>query len=185
MVPFLGSGDRTSTDLSCAGGVGHDALMTYIFTSYNFRNTFNCIFYIPNYCPCANPHVSTCLSIKSMATGGEPAREPDPRAPWDQSSMGVYFTVASQRYSTFAQELIPDESIGILSAGEKFLYVLPGFDILGIELRHIKVKGFGLIGAEEENFDLFIKNDASLCRSYPAAIVVKDITVVKVSNRQH
>jgi len=115
-----------------------------------------------------------------MAAGGDPYN--DPHGPWDQNSNGVYFTIPSQRYSSVAQELIPDEPIGILSAGEKFLYVLPGFDVLGIELRHIRVKGFGLVGSEEENFDLFIKNDISLCRSYPAAIVVKDITVVKASN---
>jgi len=72
--------------------------------------------------------------------------------------------------------------MGILSAGEKFLFVLPGFDFLAIALWHIKVKGFGLIGAEEENFDLFIKNDISLCRLYLAAVVVKDMTAVKVSN---
>ena len=41
-----------------------------------------------------------------------------------------------------------------------------------------KVKGFGKIG--KDNFDLFIKNDLSLCRSYPAALIIKDLTVVKV-----
>ena len=85
--------------------------------------------------------------------------------------------------SEIFQELIQDEPIGILSAGEKFLFGLPGFDVLGVELWHIKIKGFGIIGPEEENFDLFIKNDISLCRSYPATIVVKDITIVKASDR--
>ena len=62
----------------------------------------------------------------------------------------------------------------------KFLYVLPGFDILGIELRHIKVKGFGKTGNEEDIFDMFIKNDISLLRSYPAALIIKDLAVVIV-----
>jgi len=45
--------------------------------------------------------------------------------------------------------------------------------VLGIELRHLKVKGFGKIGSE--------KSDVSLCRSYPAAMTVKDLTIVKVN----
>ena len=78
---------------------------------------------------------------------------------------GVYYTLPSVRYSNIAM----------------LLFLLPGFDVLGIELCHVKVKGFafGKIG-NEDTFDLFIKNDLSLYRSYPAALVIKDHTIVKV-----
>jgi len=49
-----------------------------------------------------------------------------------------------------------------LSAGVRVLYIIE-FEALGIELRHVKVKGFGKIGAEKDVLDLFIKNDAFLC----------------------
>jgi len=62
----------------------------------------------------------------------------------------------------------------------RFLYVIREFEILGVELRHVKVKGFGKIGAEEDVFDLFIKNDVSLCSSYPASLIITDIIVLKV-----
>ena len=94
--------------------------------------------------------------------------------------MGVYSTIPSFRYNNTAEELMCQDAICILSPGSKFLYVLPGFDVLGVELRHIKVKGFGKIGNDEENFDLFVKNDSSLSRSYPSALIIKDLTVVKV-----
>lgn len=85
-------------------------------------------------------------------------------------------------YSNVAKELTEDQEItSILSAGKRFLYVLPGFDVFGIELRHIKVKGFGKIGNEEDTFDMFIRNDISLLRSYLTAVIIKDLVVVKLS----
>ena len=105
----------------------------------------------------------------------------DAYAPWDPSGMGVYLTLPSFRYTDTAKELTEGQEVTcVLSAGIKFLYVLPGFDVLGIELRHIKVKGFGKTGKEEDTFDMFIKNDTSLLRSYPAALMIKDLTVVPV-----
>ena len=105
----------------------------------------------------------------------------DSCAPWDPSSMGVYLTdspiLQIYRYCEGVDRRA--RSHLCLSAGIKFLYVLPGFDILGIE-RHIKVKGFGKTGKEEDTFDMFIKNDTSLLRSYPTALMIKDLTVVLV-----
>ena len=110
----------------------------------------------------------------------------DPCAPWDPNGMGVYLTAPSFRYSNIAKELTEGQEVTcILSAGMKFLYVLPGFDVLGIELRHIKVKGFGKTGNEEDTFDMFIKNDISLLRSYPAALIIKDLAVVMVLKIQY
>ena len=106
----------------------------------------------------------------------------DACAPWDPSSMGVFLTLPSFRYSNVVKELTDyQETTCILSAGKRFLYVLPGFDVLGIELCHIIVKGFGKIGNEEDTFDMFIRNDISLLRSYPTAVIIKDLVVVKVS----
>ena len=45
----------------------------------------------------------------------------------------------------------------MLSVGAKFLYVIPGFDVLGVELWHIQVKGFSKIGNPDGVFDIFIK----------------------------
>ena len=94
--------------------------------------------------------------------------------------MGVYLTNPSFRYSKIAEELICHDAVCILLPGTKFLYVLPGFDVLEVELCHIKVKGFGKIGNDEDIFDLFIKNDNSLSRSYPTALIIKDVTIVTV-----
>ena len=106
----------------------------------------------------------------------------DACAPWDPSSMGVYLTLPSFRYSIIAKELTEDQEITcILSVEKRFLYVLPGFDVLEIELRHIKIKRFGKIGNEEDTFNMFIRNDISLLRSYPTAVIIKDLVVVKVS----
>jgi len=76
--------------------------------------------------------------------------------------------------------LLKEDAVCILLPGSKFLYVLPGFDVLGVELHHIKVKGFNKIGNDEDIFDLFVKNDSSLSRSYLTILIIKDLTVVKV-----
>ena len=67
--------------------------------------------------------------------------------------------------------------------GAKFLYVIPGFDVLGVELRHIQVKGFCKMGNPEDVFDMFIKNDILLSRVYPH-VVLRDVTIIKVGLAQ-
>lgn len=107
--------------------------------------------------------------------------ETDPDAPSDGSSMGVYFAPKSFRYSSVGDELTKnDHCISVVAVGSKFLYVLPGFDVLAVEMRHIQTKGSGTIGKEEDTYDLFIKNDASLSRTYPCEMLIKDLTIIKV-----
>jgi len=108
--------------------------------------------------------------------------EYDSNRPSDPSSSdSVYVTSKSCRYTDASIKMTEEEEcVCVLNAGAKFLYVLPGFDVLGVELRHIQVKGFSKIGNSEEVFDLFIKNDMNLCRSYPSFMVIKDITVIEV-----
>ena len=70
--------------------------------------------------------------------------------------------------------------MSVLSLTPPFFYVIPNFDVLQVELRHMRVKGYDSNG-EEQVYDLFIRNDPSLCRPYPVCIVIKDGTLVKVS----
>ena len=105
----------------------------------------------------------------------------DPDAPSDDSSMGVYFAPKSFRYSSIGEELTKnDHCLSVVAVGSKFLYVLPGFDVLAVEMRHIQTKGSGRIGKEEDTYDLFIKNDASLSRTYPCEMLIKDLSIIKV-----
>ena len=105
----------------------------------------------------------------------------DPNRPLDPSCDSVYLTSKSGRYTDASIKLTEDdEFVCVLSVGAKFLYVIPGFDVLGIELRHIQVKGFCKIGNPEDVFDMFIKNDILLSRVYPSHMVLRDVTIIKV-----
>ena len=57
--------------------------------------------------------------------------------------------------------------------------MIPTFQFLSAELRQIRVKGYTTEG-EEKTYDMFMRNDPSLCRAYPAWIVAKDVTVIQV-----
>ena len=104
----------------------------------------------------------------------------DARGPSDPDSMGIYFALKEFRYTTAARDVTEGNDITcVLSVGMNFLYVLPGFDVLAIELRHLKVKGFPKDNTENV-YDVFIKTDASLCRSYPTGMIIKDLTIIKV-----
>ena len=102
-----------------------------------------------------------------------------------QGIKAAWACIPSFGYSSIALEVIRDEPIRILSAGEKFLYVLPGFDVFSVELWYINVKGFG---SKEENCSkndisichlyIFIKYNIALCHLY----LVKVTTVVKTSS---
>jgi len=107
----------------------------------------------------------------------------DPNGPSDPLCDSVYITSKSCRYTDDGIRLTEDEEfVCVVSAGAKFLYTIPGFDVLGVELRHIVVKGFMKIGNSEDVFDLFIKNDISLCRAYPSFMIIKDATIIKVNS---
>ena len=65
------------------------------------------------------------------------------------------------RYTNDSIRLTEVDFIRVLSIGARFLYLIPGFDVLGVELQHIQVKGFSKIENPENVFDI-IKNDLSL-----------------------
>lgn len=77
-----------------------------------------------------------------MATGemcnGDSSAEiaVDPYGLSDPNSTGVYFAPKEFRYSSTGSQLTEnDHCVSVLAVGEKFLYILPGFDVLSIELR--------------------------------------------------
>ena len=67
----------------------------------------------------------------------------------------------------------------VLPVGMPFRYVIPSFDVIAIEMRQMKIKGYTTDG-EERNYDIFIRNDPSLCRLYPVWMVIRDGTVIEV-----
>ena len=114
-------------------------------------------------------------------TRGTEDKDHDSQGPSDPDSMGVYLSPKSARYNKVGVDLCEDHIVCVVAVGLKFLYVIPGFDVLAVELRHIQVKGSLKIGDPEETFDLFIKNDYSLKRTYPCEMIMNDVTVIKVS----
>jgi len=125
-----------------------------------------------------------------MATGDQVLGDGDPRVartsvdpygPSDPNSTGVYFAPKRFRYSEAGIQLSEnDHCVSVLSVGEKFVFVLPGFDVLSVELRHIWIKGTAKIGRPEETYDLFVRNDFDLSRRYPCEMILKEVTIVKV-----
>jgi len=73
-----------------------------------------------------------------------------------------------------------DHIVSVLAIGEKLVYVLPGFDVLSVELRRVWIKSTTRIGKPEENYDLFVRNDFNLSRNYPCEMILKEVTVIKV-----
>jgi len=116
-----------------------------------------------------------------MATSSSaPVQRPevDTDAPSDPNSMGVYFAPKAFRYSRVGSDLTDnDHYVTVVGVGSKFLYVLPGFDALAVELRHIQIKGTSKIGNEQGTYDIFIKNDLSLSRVYSCELLLKEVTV--------
>ena len=82
----------------------------------------------------------------------------DSNRPSDPNCDSVYLTPKSDHYTDGSIKLTEDnELICVLSVGAKLLYVIiPGFDVLGVELQHIQVKGFSKIGNPENVFIMFI-----------------------------
>ena len=64
----------------------------------------------------------------------------------------------------------------VLSLGVPLKYVIPSFDLLAVEIRHMSVKGYNKDGEEE----YFIRNDPSLCRVYPVWMEATDVTLIEV-----
>ena len=73
----------------------------------------------------------------------------------------------------------PDDEVLVLSVGPPFRYTIPNFDVLAVELRQIKVKGYTSEG-EEKHYDMFIRNLPSFRRLYPVWMAIRDAAVVEV-----
>ena len=85
--------------------------------------------------------------------------------PWYDPSLGV--------------ESEPEDRVCVVSVGPPFQYVIPSFDVLQVEMRQLRVKGYTNEG-EEKQYDFFIRSNPALCRPLPAWIIIKDCTFVKV-----
>lgn len=68
-----------------------------------------------------------------------------------------------------------------ITVGEPFVYVIPGFSVLSVELRQMRVKWTPSEEAAEATYDVFVRNDSSLCRVYPAWMSIKNAARVQVS----
>ena len=64
------------------------------------------------------------------------------------------------------------------SVGPPFQYVIPSFDVLSMELRQMRI--IGVLDEVEKSYDLFVRNELSLCRGYPGRMTVKDYCIIEV-----
>jgi len=61
------------------------------------------------------------------------------------------------------------------------MYIIPSFDVLAVPLRHLRIRGFSRKDGQELVYDVFIRNCSSLDRLYPAEMIIKNVTIIKVS----
>ena len=73
-----------------------------------------------------------------------------------------------------------NDDLYIVSVGPKFLYVIPSFDVLAVDLQVMRVQGYDHEG-KLLVCDVFIRDDLSLKRVYPAAMTITDQTCIEVS----
>ena len=76
------------------------------------------------------------------------------------------FSQLQDRYDPANDADKPDDEVLVLSVGPPFRYDIPSFDLLAVELRQLKVKGYTSEG-EEKHYDIFIRNFSSFTRVYP------------------
>ena len=63
----------------------------------------------------------------------------------------------------------------VIGLGVPVKFIIPSFDVLSVELRHMKIK-------EEECYDFFISSDSILSTLIsPEYIIIQDVTITKVS----
>ena len=82
-----------------------------------------------------------------------------------------------------SDRLLHDLDLGrvlVVCVGPPFLYTIPSFDVLAVEMRQIKVKTYSSED-EEKHYDMFIRNLPSFTRLFPAWMAVRAATVVNVS----
>ena len=70
----------------------------------------------------------------------------------------------------------PEDEFTVLSIGSPFHYIIPGFDVLSVELCQIRIAGN--MQGTGPIYDIFDK--ASSTRSCPAAMRVKDFLRIEV-----
>ena len=75
--------------------------------------------------------------------------------------------------------LSEDHDVCVVAIRAKLLYTLPGFDVLAAELCHIQVKGSSKMEKPENTYDLFLRNDFSLSRTYPCQMSLEEVTIIK------
>ena len=92
-------------------------------------------------------------------------------------------SLQSRPFYVQGMENDPEDIFDVVSVGPPFQYVIPSFDVLAVELRQMRIVGRHQVTGEEKNYDLFVRNEASLCRSYPARMTVKDLLVIQVYKR--
>ena len=91
----------------------------------------------------------------------------------------IFPAPVSSRLRDHSDDDQDDDEVCILTVGKPFRYTIPSFDVIAVELRQVRLKGYNSDG-DELTYDGFIRNDISLSRSYPTWMTVKDGTIIDV-----
>ena len=77
----------------------------------------------------------------------------------------------------------PYDMVQVLSLGSPFLYNIPSFDLLSVEMRQVRINGYT---AEDKQvqYDIFVCNHSAsdLDRVYPWWMTIKDATIIEVKH---
>ena len=115
-------------------------------------------------------HVYTHVESAIMAAGSSSS------CIWTAS---VFLAPASSRPRDHSDGNEDNDEVCILTLGDPFRYTISSFDVIAIELRQLRMKGYNTDG-EELTFNAFIRNDPSLNRSYPAWMTITDGTAIDI-----
>ena len=74
----------------------------------------------------------------------------------------------------------PGDVFDVLTISVPFQYIIPSFDVLSVELRQMKITV--TVDGVDSNYDLVVRHQPSLCRTYPARMTVKDFLIIDVSD---
>ena len=86
----------------------------------------------------------------------------------------VYVTSLESRRGCYS-----GEEWCILTVGPPFMYTIPNFEALAVEMRQIRVERT-MESGEAERYDAFIRSDSGLSRTYPAAVFARDTFMIEV-----
>ena len=73
------------------------------------------------------------------------------------------------------RSIVRNDYLYVVSVGPKFLYVIPSYDMLAVDLQVMRVQGYDHEG-KLRVCDVFIRDNPSLKRVYPAAMTITDQT---------